>query len=67
MLDDLADFVRQGALMATAMVLMQCSETHKSYKKFNGKVRAENLRISAFWIPTIPSPKRFVHTQRRRC
>ena len=38
MLDDLADFVRQGALTATSMVLMQCSETHKSYKKFNGKL-----------------------------
>ena len=38
MIDDLADFVRQGALIATSMVMMQCPESHRSYKKFVGKL-----------------------------
>ncbi|GMI08303.1 hypothetical protein TrVE_jg10477 [Triparma verrucosa] len=38
MLEDLTDFVRQGALIATSMVMMQAPESHKSYKKFKSKL-----------------------------
>ena len=38
MLDDNADFVRQGALIATAMVMMQSSESTKTVKTFRARI-----------------------------
>jgi len=38
MLEDLTDFVRQGALIATSFVMMQAPENHRSYKKFKAKL-----------------------------
>ena len=38
MLDDLTDFVRQGALIATSMVLLQSSDNNKKAKAFRTRI-----------------------------
>ena len=38
MMEDLTDFVRQGAMMATSMVLMQSSDSNKKAKAFRTKI-----------------------------